>query len=122
MAGSPRFDDSALERLQRLGGNELLRDMIDLFLEESARRLSDARAGHRAQDLELVEAALHGLTSSAGNVGACEMEELARHGAELARTRHGEEIAEVLARLEAAAQRTAQLLRERRPPSEEGKA
>lgn len=64
------LDGVALERLKSLGGDELLAQMIDLFLEHGAERLNAAVAGEQSGDRVAVERAAHSLKSTAGNLGA----------------------------------------------------
>jgi HPt (histidine-containing phosphotransfer) domain-containing protein len=64
------LDETALERLKALGGDELLAEMIDLFLEHGTERLQAALAGRRGGDRAAIERAAHSLKSTAGNLGA----------------------------------------------------
>lgn len=65
-----RFDPAAIDRLRRLGGDELVRRMGDLFVTLGEERVAAARAGVTYGDLDTIERAAHSLKSSAGNVGA----------------------------------------------------
>ncbi|MBW3660756.1 MAG: Hpt domain-containing protein [Gemmatimonadetes bacterium] len=73
----PRFDAAALLRLRRLGGNALVRRMAGLFVSLGEERVAAARAGVEYGDLDTIERAAHSLKSSAGNVGAIELQRLA---------------------------------------------
>ncbi|MDX1661957.1 MAG: Hpt domain-containing protein [Gemmatimonadota bacterium] len=64
------FDPRAIERLRRLGGEELVRRMAGLFVSLGEERVAAARAGVTYGDLDTIERAAHSLKSSAGNVGA----------------------------------------------------
>lgn len=64
------LDPAALERLRRLGGDELTERMVGIFLRLGEDRLAAAREGLARSDPEMVERAAHSLRSSAGNVGA----------------------------------------------------
>ena len=70
-------DTKALERLRQLGGNELVLKMIDLFSSHAQSIVTQALAAFNAGDLEGVERAAHSIKSSAGNVGAVEVRQLA---------------------------------------------
>ena len=70
-------DEKTLERLRRLGGNELVVKMIDLFSSHAQSVLTQALAAFEAEDLEALERAAHSIKSSAGNVGAIEVRHLA---------------------------------------------
>lgn len=70
-------DPKILERLRRLGGNELVLKMIDLFSSHAQSVLTQALTAFSAGDLEALERAAHSIKSSAGNVGALEVRHLA---------------------------------------------
>jgi CheY-like chemotaxis protein len=78
----------SLRRLQRDGRPDLVRQVIELFLEGAARLLTDLEAGAAASDAALLCHASHALKSASANVGALslssqcqELERLARSGA-----------------------------------------
>lgn len=70
----PVLDPTALERIERLGGRELVERMVRLFLENAAARITAAIDAARQGDDEAVERAAHSLRSSAANVGAIELQ------------------------------------------------
>lgn len=70
MGEADRFDPRAIDRLRRLGGDELVRRMGRLFVSLGEERIAAARAGVTYGDLDTIERAAHSLKSSAGNVGA----------------------------------------------------
>ncbi len=70
------IDAEALARLNRLGGDELVCRMIDLFLPHAENTIARARASLAAGELPGVHRAVHSLRSSAGNLGARELETL----------------------------------------------
>jgi CheY-like chemotaxis protein/HPt (histidine-containing phosphotransfer) domain-containing protein len=78
MAESPHLNPAALERLHRLGGAEFVGKMIALFLSYTAEKIAGARAAQVAGDLGGVAKAVHPIKSSAGNVGATRVQELAQ--------------------------------------------
>ena len=77
MDNEPPIDPAALERIHKIGGAKLVGKIIALFLENAPQRLEAARQGERSGDLAAVEQAVHSLKSSAGNVGASRLQELA---------------------------------------------
>ena len=68
--------DRALERLRRFGGDTLVRDMIDLFLEHAPKRIAASRRALAANDLASVRLAVHSLVSSCAQLGAEQMRRL----------------------------------------------
>lgn len=70
MDPGPVLDGTALERLERVGGNDLVVEMIGLFLEHSPERIAAARVGAHARDLVAVYRAAHSLKSTAATLGA----------------------------------------------------
>lgn len=64
------IDPEALARLEEWGGEGLLTQMIQLFLESTPERLAQIREGLERGDRELLERGAHSLKSSAANLGA----------------------------------------------------
>jgi HPt (histidine-containing phosphotransfer) domain-containing protein len=102
MSELPNLDPAALQRLQRLGDSAFVCKMIDLFLEYAVQKIAEARAAHTAGSLPALEKAVHPIKSSAGNVGARRIQELAVQIEELARQGQSEPIASSLTELEQA--------------------
>lgn len=71
------IDPAAVERLRRIGGGDLARQMIALFLEHGTGRVERATAACSSGDAAGVEREAHGLKSSAGNVGAVRLQRIA---------------------------------------------
>jgi HPt (histidine-containing phosphotransfer) domain-containing protein len=89
MDDKPVVDPAALERLQGLGGDKLLGQMVQLYLENAAERLRQIDDGLAGGELSKAEGGAHSLKSSAANVGAArvnaiaaEMEQAAMRGDE----------------------------------------
>jgi HPt (histidine-containing phosphotransfer) domain-containing protein len=78
------LDEAALDRIRSFGGNKLLRGMIELFVKNAPTKAAEAREALDCGDAAALRAALHGLKSSAGQLGAVSV-----HGACVA----GEELA-----------------------------
>ncbi len=96
---SARFDGQ-LARLEEIGGADFVREMIDLFLQIAPQRLDDARRGAQVGDMDAVARAVHPLKSSAGNLGADAMQELAEHIEQMAVSRCPDAVAALMPRLE----------------------
>lgn len=83
-AAIPLIDPAALERLRGFGGDRLLHGMIELFVRNAPGRAADAREALDCGDAAALRAALHGLKSSAGQLGAASVHEACVAGEELA--------------------------------------
>jgi HPt (histidine-containing phosphotransfer) domain-containing protein len=78
------LDDSAIDRLRGFGGDKLLRGMIELFVKNAPNRAAEAREALDCGDAAGLRAALHGLKSSAGQLGAMTVHHACNSGEELA--------------------------------------
>ena len=96
------LDAGALERLERLGDDEFVRKMIEVFLDYAAKKIAEARSAHAAGNLVGVENAVHPLKSSAANVGAHHVQALAVRIEALAEQGRGETLGALLNDLEQA--------------------
>lgn len=74
---APEFDSAALTRLKRMISGSRVDEVLDLYLQMTPLRVLSVRNGLRNQDLERVGRALHDIKSSAGMVGALQVERLA---------------------------------------------
>lgn len=78
MINSHAIDQDAIDRLVEWGGNKLLSQMLRLFLDNTPERFAQIENGlAEGGDLEEAHRGAHSLKSSAGNVGAMEVSELA---------------------------------------------
>lgn len=102
MTSPSDLDPGAVERLKRLGGAKLLAEMIRLFGGYGAEKLAAARDALNQGDLVGVEKAVHPLKSSAGNVGAARVQELAAQAELAAREQQSETLPGQLDALESA--------------------
>lgn len=102
MSDSTDLDPAALERLQRLGGQKFTDKMIGLFLSYGSEKLIEARTAQQAGDLDAVEKAVHPIKSSAGNVGAVRMQQLAADAELRAREHQADAVSGLIDELEAA--------------------
>jgi len=97
----PRQLEAALDNLKRLGGAKFAAEMIDLFFEYTQTKLTEARQACAAGNAEGVAKAVHPIKSSAGNVGACRVQELAAQIEQTAR-QPGADLGPLLGELESA--------------------
>lgn len=74
------IDQDAISRLRDFGGDKLLRGMIDLFVKYAPAKVADARAAFDSGDAAALRAALHGLKSSAGQLGASTVQQACAAG------------------------------------------
>ena len=77
-------DHNAIDRLRGFGGPKLVRGMIELFLSNAPVKAADAREALDCGDSAALRAALHGLKSSAGQLGAHSVYQACIAGEELA--------------------------------------
>jgi HPt (histidine-containing phosphotransfer) domain-containing protein len=100
-SGAPVFHPPAIELLRRLGGDKLVRDVIDIFTRNAPPLLTAARAGAEAGDGDAVRRALHALKSSAGQLGAARMQQLCGEGEVLAGQGAGPELTRLVLGMDA---------------------
>jgi len=74
----PVLDPQALTRLRRIGGDRLVHAMMSAFVENGAQKVAAGRAGAEARDGAALSDAAHALKSSAGNVGASTLQQVAQ--------------------------------------------
>lgn len=75
LGGGPVIDAATFGALEELAGDDdpdLIRDLVALFIEDSALRVSSLKRGLETADVGAIRAAAHALRSSAANVGALE--------------------------------------------------
>ena len=110
------LDPDALARLRKLGGGKLLGQLTDLFLVHGRQRLDSALAAHQQGDLPTLEAAVHSLKSSAGNLGARELYELAERIEQRAAAGDAAAVAPLVAQLPGLFEQTQRALEALRQP------
>jgi HPt (histidine-containing phosphotransfer) domain-containing protein len=96
------WDRAAIARLEKIGGRKLVREMIGIILDYVPKKLEAARAGEQAGDLDAIQHAVHPIRSSAANVGARAVHDLASQIERLAMDKQTEPIPSLLRELEAA--------------------
>ena len=96
------LDPAALERLRKLGGDKFAGDMIDLFLSYGGKKVAEAAAARQAGNLAGVASAAHALKSSAGNVGAVRVQQLAAQAEQSAKDLLADAVTAEVAALERA--------------------
>lgn len=84
MTDHPVLEPAAIDRLLRLGGADLVRRLVELYLEQGPDRLQALADGVAQSDAALVERAAHTLKSTAGNVGATRLQQSAQAAEALA--------------------------------------
>jgi len=93
------LDPAALERLRKLGGDKFAGDMVALFLSYGGQKVAEAEAARQAGNLAGVASAAHALKSSAGNVGAVQVQQLAAQAEQSAKAALGDAVAADVAAL-----------------------
>ena len=116
MSAESTLDTTAIARLRKLGGDKFVGDMIDLFFQYVPERLAAARVAAQAGDLQAVEKAVHSLKSSAGQIGACRVQDLATQIEKLAVDKQADAIRLLLPQLEESITQVKPLLEGQRNP------
>lgn len=96
------LDALAIERLRKLGGDKFALDMIELFFSYGGKKVAETRQAHLAGDLPGVANAAHPLKSSAGNVGALQVQKLAATIEQAAKAGDGARLSELIGAFEQA--------------------
>lgn len=73
----PLLDETVLARLRQVGGDDLVAQIVGFFLRTTPQRLQILHEGARTGDAQACESAAHALQSSAGNVGARQVQQRA---------------------------------------------
>jgi len=102
MTDIPVIDPQAIGRLREWGGQELPKKMIGIFLEHSPERVGQIREGLDTGTPRRAETGAHSLKSSAGNVGATRLQQLAQQAEALAEKEEMGALAALLPALEVA--------------------
>ena len=102
MNNEPFIDAKAISSIRDIGGDELLAKLIDLFVDYVAGRIAAAKAAAQQADWTAVQDAVHPIKSSAANLGAQHVREIARQIERLAKEKNTAHIPARIADLEAA--------------------
>lgn len=78
MESFPVLERKQIDRLERMGGSAMIGNLIGLFLEHTPKHLAVIQSVAARPSLGELEAAAHSLKSSAGNLGARELQGLAQ--------------------------------------------
>jgi HPt (histidine-containing phosphotransfer) domain-containing protein len=89
-----------MQRLRRLGDEEFVRSMIELFFSYVSQKLAEARRALEEGDLNGVGSAAHAIKSTAGNAGACRVQEVAARLEQVAKGGDGDQVRALLPQLE----------------------
>ncbi len=96
------LEDATFQKLTQIGGYEFAVQMIDLFLSYVPQKLIEARVAAQAGDWVGVQKAVHPIKSSASNIGARSLRELAVRLEQLAIDQQGDSIPALLGEMEVA--------------------
>lgn len=69
----PELDEGILAQLRRVGGEDLVQELMRLYLTHTPERMRRARRALARSDLESAAKALHSLRSSSATLGASEL-------------------------------------------------
>ena len=94
------LDPGTLEQIRQLGGDKLLADLVEIFVEHAPHRLRDLRAGLAEGDLVRTAKAAHSFRSSSISLGATAVSDGAAALERLADRGEEEEVARKLSGFE----------------------
>ncbi len=114
MAELPDLNEEVLDKLGRSYGAKFVNELIGLFLEHVPKNINAALAAEKAGDLVALERSVHSVKSSAGNIGAEVLLDLAGKIEQLASKGRMESIPPLMRRLEAAFSRLCTRLESRK--------
>ncbi len=77
MSSLDAIDEAAMQRLRRIGGDELISELVTIFLRNTPVRIQSAREAAHSGERQQVMIAAHSLKSSCANLGARRMQQLA---------------------------------------------
>ena len=100
MARVEHLDNSRLEKLKKIGGDQLVLRIIESFLEHAPKHIESAISGVQSGDYTSIEYAVHSLKSSAGNLGAITLQMLAEKIEQFAENKELAPIASLVKELE----------------------
>jgi len=114
MAREDIINEEIMAALRRLGGESLVREMIGIFLDFVPKKMDQVRAGEASSSLLEIEKGAHAIKSSAANVGATRLRQLAEQVEVTARLQSPEPIPGLLEALQCEFDRVCETLRARR--------
>lgn len=100
MSSPDTIDEAAMQRLRRIGGDDLINELVSIFIRNTPVRIRDAREAARSGDINQVMIAAHSLKSSCANLGARRMQQLAAEIEKNAISGEASPIPELLERLD----------------------
>ena len=74
----PTIDDATFDNLKQSSGADFMRELIDTFMEDGTRRLSELQSAVKAGDADTFRRAAHTLKSNAATFGATALAALAK--------------------------------------------
>ncbi|MBL8396878.1 MAG: response regulator [Candidatus Accumulibacter sp.] len=108
---SSDFDPSALETLRQAGGDALVTRIIDIFIEQTPRKIADMQAALSAGDAGKLAAGAHYLKSGSSNLGLTAFSKIAQALESMGKSATLATAAEEMQRLEAAFTQAVALMR-----------
>jgi HPt (histidine-containing phosphotransfer) domain-containing protein len=94
------LDAKIVGQIRELGGEDLLAELVQIFLTHAPRRIENFRQGVRNGDLAQAEKAIHSFRSSSVSLGAGRVAEIAAELERLAKQGRGELLEERLPEFE----------------------
>lgn len=100
MPDLPVLDRAILDRLRRIGGDDLLTNVLALFRDGAPQRVAAVREKLAAGDRPGAGKEAHSLVSTAGNVGAMDLMQRSRDFEEAVRSARTAELPELQAKID----------------------
>lgn len=94
------LDPAAIERLHHIGGEDLVNQMIQLFIQDSSQRITTAGHAVGEKNFDLISKSMHALKADAGNIGAEHLEQMAIQAESLADEHAVEQLMDLLHKIE----------------------
>lgn len=94
------LNPAVIERLHQIGGDDLVNQMIQLFLQNASQRITTAGHAVGEHNFELISKSMRALNSSAGDIGAERLEQIAMQAESLADEHAVEQITALLHQIE----------------------
>lgn len=74
----PVIDQKTFEELKQMSGDDFINELIDTFLEDAPKMISEIKSSHASNNAETFRRAAHSMKSNAATFGASQLAALAK--------------------------------------------